>query len=115
MPALVAGIHVFGFKKVVDGRVIGERSDAVLRTAMPGHDGQCYAATDRPLTWWFSIRRATRPERFASSTNSLRNAAPAVFGFAVPMACCTVMKLPGKILLPGTFSTSVSSAGLSAA
>jgi len=23
----------------VDGRDIGERSDAVLRTAMPGHDG----------------------------------------------------------------------------
>jgi len=26
-------------KKDVDGRDIGERSDAVLRTAMPGHDG----------------------------------------------------------------------------
>ncbi|HEY4747055.1 MAG TPA: hypothetical protein VIH38_05805, partial [Steroidobacteraceae bacterium] len=25
--------------KDVDGRDIGERSDAVLRTAMPGHDG----------------------------------------------------------------------------
>jgi hypothetical protein len=25
-------------KKDVDGRDIGERSDAVLRTAMPGHD-----------------------------------------------------------------------------
>jgi hypothetical protein len=24
-----------------DGRVIGERSDAVLRTALPGHDGEC--------------------------------------------------------------------------
>jgi len=24
--------------KVVDGRDIGEQSDAVLRTAMPGHD-----------------------------------------------------------------------------
>jgi hypothetical protein len=24
--------------RLMDGRVIGERSDAVLRTAMPGHD-----------------------------------------------------------------------------
>jgi hypothetical protein len=41
MPALVAGIHVLMLSKnkVVDGRDIGERSDAVLRTAMPGHDG----------------------------------------------------------------------------
>jgi hypothetical protein len=38
MPALVAGIHVLRAGKVVDGRVIGERSDAVLRTAMPGRD-----------------------------------------------------------------------------
>jgi hypothetical protein len=38
MPAN-AGIHVFlGYDKDVDGRDIGERSDAVLRTAMPGHD-----------------------------------------------------------------------------
>jgi hypothetical protein len=41
MPALVAGIHVLNASnaKDVDGRDIGERSDAVLRTAMPGHDG----------------------------------------------------------------------------
>src|SRR5216683_131810 len=40
MPVLVAGIHVFAAadKKGVDGRDIGERSDAVLRTAMRGHD-----------------------------------------------------------------------------
>jgi len=39
MPGLVPGIHVFLFaKRDVDGRDIGERSDAVLRTAMPGHD-----------------------------------------------------------------------------
>src|SRR5580658_6435013 len=38
MPAN-AGIHVFlTCGKDVDGRDIGERSDAVLRTAMPGHD-----------------------------------------------------------------------------
>jgi hypothetical protein len=42
MPGLVPGIHVFTKAltlKDVDGRDIGERSDAVLRTAMPGHDG----------------------------------------------------------------------------
>jgi len=39
MPGLVPGIHVLvALKKDVDGRDIGERSDAVLRTAMPGHD-----------------------------------------------------------------------------
>jgi hypothetical protein len=38
MPALVAGIHVLATKEGVDGRDIGERSDVVLRTAMPGHD-----------------------------------------------------------------------------
>src|SRR3979490_1479579 len=39
MPALVAGIHAFGpcGKKDVDGRAKGERSAAVVRTAMPGH------------------------------------------------------------------------------
>src|SRR5689334_9647459 len=37
MPAK-AGIHVLATQKAVDGRDIGERSDAVLRTAMPGHD-----------------------------------------------------------------------------
>ena len=35
MPALVA-----------DGRDIGERSDAVLRTAMPGHDAECVEGTN---------------------------------------------------------------------
>jgi len=40
MPALVAGIHVFGHctKEDVDGRDIGVQKHAVLRTAMPGHD-----------------------------------------------------------------------------
>src|SRR3954470_12199895 len=39
MPALVAGIHaLLGDKEGADGRDIGERSDAVLWTAMPGHD-----------------------------------------------------------------------------
>jgi hypothetical protein len=40
MPGLVPGIPVFSEQdQDVDGRDIGERSDAVLRTAMPGHDG----------------------------------------------------------------------------
>jgi hypothetical protein len=39
MPGLVVpGIHVLATKQGVDGRDIGERSDAVLRTAMPSHD-----------------------------------------------------------------------------
>jgi hypothetical protein len=38
MLALVAGIHVLATKQGVDGRDIGERSDAVLWTAKPGHD-----------------------------------------------------------------------------
>ena len=40
MPGLVPGIHVCPSKSKqdVDGRDIGEQSDAVLRTAMPGHD-----------------------------------------------------------------------------
>jgi len=42
MPGLVPGIHVLlvAFKKDVDARDIGERSDAVLQTAMRGHDGE---------------------------------------------------------------------------
>jgi hypothetical protein len=40
MPGLVPGIHVLtgSNEEDVDGRDIGERSDAVLQTAMPGHD-----------------------------------------------------------------------------
>jgi hypothetical protein len=40
MPGFMPGIHDFdgGCFKDVDGRDIGERSDAVLRTAMTGHD-----------------------------------------------------------------------------
>jgi phosphoribosylanthranilate isomerase len=40
MPGLVPGIHVCGTtsKQDVDGRDVGEQSDAVLRTAMPGRD-----------------------------------------------------------------------------
>jgi len=40
MAGLVPAIHVLlnAFRKDVDARYIGERSDAVLRTAMAGHD-----------------------------------------------------------------------------
>jgi hypothetical protein len=38
MPGFVPGIHVLNSHEGVDGRDIGERSDAVLRTALPGHD-----------------------------------------------------------------------------
>jgi hypothetical protein len=38
MPGLEPGIHERHSGASVDGRVIGERSDAVLRTAMPSHD-----------------------------------------------------------------------------
>jgi hypothetical protein len=40
MPGLVPGIHVFlSLSQDVDGRAKASGSDAVLRTAMPGHDG----------------------------------------------------------------------------
>jgi hypothetical protein len=40
MPGLVPGIYDFLLRRTkdVDGRDIGERSDAVLWTAVPGHD-----------------------------------------------------------------------------
>jgi hypothetical protein len=42
MAGLVPAIHAFLLRccEDVDARDIGERSDAVLRTAMPGHDGE---------------------------------------------------------------------------
>jgi hypothetical protein len=46
MAALVAAIHDFASERAkdVDARHVGERSDAVLRTAMAGHDGAVIAA-----------------------------------------------------------------------
>jgi hypothetical protein len=46
MAGLVPAIHVLlaAVKKDVDARDIGERSDAVLRTAMRGHDDREDAA-----------------------------------------------------------------------
>jgi len=37
-----ASTSFFARRKDVDGRDIGERSDAVLRMAMPGHDAHFY-------------------------------------------------------------------------
>ena len=43
--AYVPGIHaLLCDQEGVDGRDIGERSDAVLRTAMPGHDERWLSA-----------------------------------------------------------------------
>ena len=44
MPGLVPGIHALLCRQVVGGRDIGERSDAVLRTAVPGHDADKLSA-----------------------------------------------------------------------
>ncbi len=49
MPGLVPGIHVFIPPTDVDGRDIGERGDAILRTAMPGHDGDMTSFMDMAL------------------------------------------------------------------
>src|SRR5215470_5706904 len=59
MAGLVPAIHAFllSVGQDVDARDIGERSDAVLRTAMPGHDGRI----PRPRM----IPRYTRPEMAA--------------------------------------------------
>jgi hypothetical protein len=42
MPGFVPGIHVFlgVVLKDMNGRDVGERSNAVLRTVEPGHDGK---------------------------------------------------------------------------
>src|SRR3984893_10363965 len=54
MPGLVPGIHVLScVKNDVDGREEASGSDAVLQTAMPGHDGNkpwSNRVTDAPVT-----------------------------------------------------------------
>ena len=48
MPGFMPGIHVFWLlKQDVDGRDIGVRKHAVLRTATPGHDEKTLASVDR--------------------------------------------------------------------
>ena len=61
------------------------------------------------------MNRATKPDRFASSTNPARNAAPAVFARGVPTACCTEEKPPGRTVEPGIAAASVISRGFSPA
>jgi hypothetical protein len=53
--------------------------------------------------WWRAIRRATRPEALASSTKAWRKRAPASLALAVPIACCTAVNLPSRMLAPGSF------------
>jgi hypothetical protein len=50
MPGLVPGIHVLpgARSKDVDGRAKASGSDAVLRTAMPGHDESIVADVGSP-------------------------------------------------------------------
>ena len=48
MPGLVPGIHVFlSQSQDVDGRAQASGSDAVLRTAMPGHDENKFAVIEQ--------------------------------------------------------------------
>ena len=48
MPGFMPGIHAFRLlKQDVDGRDIGVRKHAVLRTAMPGHDENTLTPIDR--------------------------------------------------------------------
>jgi hypothetical protein len=52
MAEFIPAIHALrrGDKEDVDGRDIGEQSDAVLRTAMPGHDDERvkFGSSQRP-------------------------------------------------------------------
>ena len=53
----------------------------------PHHRMAAGGATERPRTLWRSMSRATKPDAFASSTKSRKNAAPAGFFREVPIAC----------------------------
>src|ERR1700730_1913868 len=78
--------------------------------------GQPGGATEgRPTTPWRSMRRATSPDLFASSTKSRRNAAPAVFFRAVPTACCTAVNCPSRIREPGRACATANKPGRSPA
>src|SRR5690242_1329079 len=65
MRGLVPRIHALR-QEDVDSRDIGARSDAVLRTAMPGHDGETMSDADNPigpqdvLAFW----RAAGPDKW---------------------------------------------------
>src|SRR5213076_2160723 len=53
----------------------------------PLHTAAACGATDTPRTPCFSMASATKPEAFASSTNSRRYFAPACRASGVPIAC----------------------------
>src|SRR5471030_2179489 len=63
----------------------GAKNDTPKCRAEPDHEAG--GATDRPRTLCRSMRLATNPDAFASSTKARRNAAPATFFLAVPIAC----------------------------
>jgi hypothetical protein len=62
MPGLVPGIHVFTLvaREDVDGRGKASGSDAVLRTAMPGHDDVAIPGELAPSLPLLAERRAER-------------------------------------------------------
>ena len=73
MPGLVPGIHaLLCDKEGVDGRNIGERSDAVLRTAMSGHDELCIFGGTNPRIHFGETnpRSLARDASSSSSKNS---------------------------------------------
>jgi hypothetical protein len=69
MPGLVPGIHVFLFQKGVDGRDTGARSDAVLRTAMPGHDERERGDIESYFSSTIFVRSTPMPEISTSSVS----------------------------------------------
>jgi len=69
----------------MDARVIGERSDAVLRTAMPGREPECVASTVRDFRFNFQTARGSH----------LANAPPPLFFVFEPR---------GKARIPFSFS-----------
>ena len=79
MAGLVPAIHVFAaFTRGKNVDAIGERSDAVLRTAMdkPGHDGSLLMArVSRSGLVWFALGPQGPP--FPGKSCQLGNSAPA--------------------------------------
>src|SRR5689334_21819978 len=82
MPALVAGIHVFKpcNSKDVDGRDIGVRKHAVLRTAMPGHDESRFNPSRSSFRRVFALSVAVP----AFSSFSLQYSSVPLFSDALP-------------------------------
>jgi hypothetical protein len=72
MAGFIPAIHVWLFLSCkhqdVDARDTGERSDAVLRTAMPGHDGDSAGATSR-YSAQAALHLSTRQNKPARQTH----------------------------------------------